>query len=388
MNYIINVDKGQDKEDVGFRILQCSLFLPALDMKVPSVQLHRVVHENIKLFKNDKDEKTQSQEPLYIFRSLFHSKRVLSGFALIPHLKVYGRMKDLPSDLLVPESMKIKQEMQKQIVSVSSVLEFFGEFLLSKNYLIIALKMATDGHEKNIDFEDFSYKSFPRIVHIFFHLGNTELNFRNAKNARIYYERALEIFLAQYGPSHELVGRCYINLACVGYLNPEEFNDAILYSELAIKISDKFKCIYYINLGWQQYLQGKLLKPDEYFLRVTEILMKMKEDKNSTDLSYVNLFAALLQRLGIIYSELGNYDVSKRFFQSSIDFYLTVHGQNHLGLADSYYNMCYLHRILNELPEAEKCCRQAREIYSKQLEPSHQRVIMVSRQLIQISKNK
>ncbi|CAB4042913.1 Nephrocystin-3 [Paramuricea clavata] len=91
--------------------------------------------------------------------------------------------------------------------------------------------------------------------------------------------------------------------------------------------------------------------------------------------------ALIYTYLGIIDRSLDNVEESKRSFERSIKLYLKANGLNHLGLADSYYNLGLIHFELHELPTAEDCFIRALEIYSKQLGPSHKLIANVSRYL-------
>jgi Tfp pilus assembly protein PilF len=61
--------------------------------------------------------------------------------------------------------------------------------------------------------------------------------------------------------------------------------------------------------------------------------------------------------------------------------YRTITGPTNLDLAIPYYNLGLVHSKLNELADAENYFRRALEIYSKQLEPSDERIATVSQTL-------
>ncbi|CAB4020222.1 Nephrocystin-3, partial, partial [Paramuricea clavata] len=235
-----------------------------------------------------------------------------------------------------------------------------------------------------MDLKDISYASFPKIGDIFLNLGNVEANLRNMTKAKEYHERALEIFRAQYGHSHEMVARSLINLAGLACSNPNECSDGVKYAELAFKIDNRpfIEGIYYMNLGKQEHIQENFLKAANYYIQALEIFNNKAENVNGIrPVRDVTNMALICTNLGIIYWGLNYLEESKHSFNWSIEFYLIANGLNHLGLADSYYNLGLTHFKLDELPEAEDCFRRALEIYSKQFGPSHKVIAMVSRKL-------
>ena len=393
VSYVVRVEKNSDEEDVRLRMLQCSLILPSDNQKSVSILLHRVVFDSIQLYvARDSEENSKSLVPLYVFQLLLEYKGALAHeTALIPHLKAFRvKTKNLSSEVLIPDSIKIKQETHEHLFNLTSTLIEYGEFLLSKNYLILALKILTSGHHRdNMDLKDISYTSFPKIGHIFLNLGNVEANLRNMTKAKEYHERALEIFRAQYGHSHKIVARSLINLAGIACSNPNECSDGVKYAELAFKIDNRpyIEGIYYMNLGKQEHIQENFLKAKRYYIQALEIFIYKAENVNGIrPVRDVTNMALICANLGIIYLGLNDFDKSKLYFELSIESYLKANGLNHLGLADSYYNLGRIHFELYELPKAEDCFRRALEIYPKQVGPSHEMIAMVSRHLAGVLK--
>ena len=216
VSYVLRVDKEKEKEDVALTIKQCSLILHSHDQEVVSISLHRVVHDSIQLYiAHGTNGNTKSRVPLYVFQLLLEQKCALGE--LIPHLKeFYARTKNLSLEVMVPSSMKIKlkQKMQKQIFDLTSALSQHGEFLLSKNYLVLALKMATKGDNKdNVERKESLHVSFPKIGEIYSNVCIIENFLGNTKQARKYLKKAVNILSRQHGHSHISVSKCLINLA-------------------------------------------------------------------------------------------------------------------------------------------------------------------------------
>ena len=88
VSFVLNIDNGNDEDDVSLRILQCSLVLHSDEKKNVSILVHRVVHDMIVLY-NKPNIKVNGKlgKPLKIFQSLLQEKCALGEIALIPHLE-------------------------------------------------------------------------------------------------------------------------------------------------------------------------------------------------------------------------------------------------------------------------------------------------------------
>ena len=212
--FVIGIEKCNDEQNVRLQILQCSLILSSENRKSVLISLHRVVHDSIKLYiSNDIEVNTRPRVPLYVLQLLLEHKHVLeNGTVLIPHLEAfYVKTKDLSSDVFTPDSMGMKQKMQEQFVNLTASLMEYGEFLLSRYYLILAFEIVTNEPNENRRNTSFN-TSFPNIDQLFLNLGIAEVNLRNTTKAKEYFKRGLAICLQQYGNSNERVAKFYINL--------------------------------------------------------------------------------------------------------------------------------------------------------------------------------
>ena len=388
VSYVLRVDKGNDKEDVALRICQCSLILPSDDQNVVSVSLHRVVHDSIKLYiAHGTKGNTKSRVPLYVFQSLLQQKCALGEIALIPHLKAfYVRTKNLSSDVIISGTMKVKQKMHKQIFDLTSALIQHGEFLLSKNYLILALKIATNRDNKDKIYPEVNlHDLFPQIGKIYCNLGVIENSLGNTKDARNYYKKALDILSRQHGPSHKAYAKCLINLGSLHCLNPKECDKNIKYSKQAVDIDGSLqtKVIHYTNLGNRHYIDGDFEQALLYYRKALEIFQETLyiPVTDSTVKQSFRRLAILIMNFGATFFRLGKYKLSRKFFTTSINMIREISGPKDLNLANSYYNLGLVQLELNELRDAEDCFRRARKIYYEHLGPSHEKIAMVSQDL-------
>ncbi|CAB4020221.1 Hypothetical predicted protein [Paramuricea clavata] len=136
VSYIVRVEKNSDEEDVRLQMRECSLILPSDNPKSVSILLHRVVLDSIQLYvAHDSEENGKSRVPLYVFQLLLEYRGALAHeTALIPHLKAFcAKTKNLSSEILIPDSIKMRQETHEHLCNLSSTLIEYGEFLLSKN---------------------------------------------------------------------------------------------------------------------------------------------------------------------------------------------------------------------------------------------------------------
>jgi tetratricopeptide (TPR) repeat protein/predicted PolB exonuclease-like 3'-5' exonuclease len=391
VSYVLGVDKEKDKEDVGLRILQCSLILPSDEQKVVSILLHRVVHDSIKLYiANDTGENSKSGEPLRVLKILLSKKCVLGEGALIPHLSAfYVSTKSLSSGIIeVPGSLKIRQKMQTQIFDLTSALIKQGEYLLSKNYLILALKIATNQHYKDKIYPiETSNVSFPKTGEIYHNLGTVEAYLGNTKHAKIYLTEALEFFLRQHEPSLKMITSCLINLASLICTNPEDCNENLVYSKLALQMDDSLETkgrIYGILGNIHYNIEGDLRQATAHYLRAIQYFNE-RLHLPGADVCRISMNLALLWfNLGTVYYHFGEYYPGKIYLVISIKIYQKVTGPKDLRLAMSHHNLGLVHVQLNELPDAEHCFRRAIEIYSQHFEPSHEKIALVSRGLASV----
>ena len=390
-SYVIRIGKYNDEEDVRLQILQCSLFLPLEYKKSVSISLHRVVHDSIKLYTSDNEieANTKLRVPLYVLQLLLeHNNMLASDTALIPHLKAfYTKTKNLSSEVFVPDSMRMKQKikMQEYVFNLTSSLIQYGEFLLSKYYLVIALRMTTNECDKNKrDFQEICYTVFPKIHRLFLNLGTVEANLRSTTKAKEHYERGLEICLKLYGEFHGDIPSFYMNLAGLGCLRQNECRDSVKYAKLALKLDNQpsIQGLYFMNQGMLKSSEGNWLKAEQYYRKALNIFVKKTPVVDGRlPVFVVTNCAYIFTTIGMIEARTGRYEESKKSFKFAIELYQGAKGLNHLGFADLYYNFGIVYYNLYEFADAEKYLRLALEIYSKQLEPGHKNIGMASQYL-------
>ena len=389
--FVTGIEKYSDEQNVRLQILQCSLILSSENQKSVLISLHRVVHDSIQLYiSNDIEVNTRPRVPLYVLQLLLEHKHVLdNGAVLIPHLEAfYVKTKDLSSDVFIPHSMGMKQKMQEQFVNLTASLMEYGEFLLSRYYLVLAFEIVTN--EPNQNRTDSFYTSFPNIDQIFLNLGVAEANLRNTTKAKEYFKRGLKICLQQYGHANTRVANFYIHLAILACLRPNECHESVTYAERALKLDNRsdIRGVYYMNRGTLKHFEGNLQEAAKYYLKASEIFRDRTPVRdNIYPVFIVTNRAFIFASLGILHFQIEMYEDSKDFFRNAIEFYQMANGLNHLGLADSFYNLGLLHSYLREFADAEKYFRRALEIYSKQMEPSHKNIAIVSQHLAGVLQN-
>ena len=297
------------------------------------------------------------------------------------HLRAFSaKTKNLSVKSLVPSSKKTR-------FNLTSVFLRFGDFSLSKSYLILGKRVAMNGHGKSNDFSRQSFhSSFPKIGEIYGNLGVTEMYLGNTAQARKYYKEAIEILSRQRGSSHTSVSDCYINMAGLDCSNEEECGENEMYAKRALEIdnSSENKALMYTNLGKIYFKKDNLEIAEEYFVKARQILVNEISLSKSIEQNVVNL-ALVISNLGALYYRLEKYDDSKVELNISIRRYLRITELNNIHLGNPYFNMGLVYVKLNELLKAERCFRQALEIYSmQQLELSDERIGRASSELVDV----
>ncbi|CAB4023139.1 Hypothetical predicted protein [Paramuricea clavata] len=202
VSYVLRFDKSQDEEDTRFRILQCSLILFSEYDEIVSISLHRVVHDSLKLYHDTGHDKKITVAFVFdMFQLLIQNKCALCIKPLIPHFRTFSERTDNLKDIVVPDLIHNKHEILINTVRLSLMLIKCREFLLSKTYLILAVKIAKN--ESDEDNLGLLYVSFPSIGAIYFNLAMVEGRLENIAQARNYSQLALEVLLKQRKFAHK-----------------------------------------------------------------------------------------------------------------------------------------------------------------------------------------
>ena len=393
VKYVLHVDKKRDKEDVGMRIQRCSLIISSKDFKVVSILLHRIVHDCIKLYIAGTKINGRLRAPLIVLQLLLRHKCALCEKALIPHLKAfYLGTKNLTLVNLIPSSVKLKVKLQKQIFDITAFLIQYGEFLLSKYFLVLAVTFARIGRDEDRSGSKVNlHTSFPQIGEIYLNLGVAEMHLGKEGEARRLYKEALRIFLEQHGPSHVTVSKCLTNLGSLSCSNEQECSETEMFSQLALATANidlGELGIYFYNRGIRSYNRGELLEAKENVELAQAAFRKTFNDIKTCQqrIVFASRFTMIWLNRGAIYHRLGMYEVAKVWYNESIKWLLKIASPNHLELGNAYYNLGLAHSELNEKLDAKQCFRRALEIYSQQLEPSNEKLAMVSHKLSNLLK--
>ena len=135
----------------------------------------------------------------------------------------------------------------------------------------------------------------------------------------------------QYGPTHKSVSKCLFSLASLCLIAKDcNVTESVKYSEKALSIDDSLenKAIHYSNLGNKHYSEGNIVQAENYYFRATKILEEaIKLDVPGADRQKIYLWlATLYSNLGGMYHYVGDYKLTKFFFNKSIEIYRTFTG--------------------------------------------------------------
>ena len=387
VSYVLNIDNGNDEDDVSLRILQCSLVLHSDEKKNVSILVHRVVHDmNVLYNKPNIKENGKLGKPLKIFQSLLQEKCALGEIALIPHLKTFSaKTKDFSPKNLIWNSIALSsthnQKMLKPIVDLTSAMIKHGEYSLSAKILNFALKIAKT---RNKGKEVTNHQQLGEIFHT---LGIAQLYLGNNVLARKYLKEAYEILSKQYGLSHEVVFNTLITLA---YLHCKDTKQCNVIKEdfnlvTGLRDNSKSMAMYYNYLGLKDYNDGKLEQAFSHFLQARRNVLNERILESCNDRVRVAMvFAIITSNIGATYYRFKNYRMAKTFINQSIFLLEKITGPYNIDLGDSYYNLGLVHVKYNELSDAELCFKLALQIFSYSLDDSHEKVSVASQQLANV----
>ncbi|CAB4036995.1 Myotubularin-related 14, partial [Paramuricea clavata] len=289
VSYVVRVEKDTDEEDVRLRMRQCSLILASDNQKSVSISLHRVVFDSIQLhIARDSEEDNKSRVPLYVFQLLLEYK----------------------------DSIKIKQETHEHLFNLTSTLIEYGEFLLSKKYLILALKIVN---------------------------RNVEANLRSTTKAKEYHQRALEIFKAQYGKQE--------HVQVVTHM-------ALIFTSLG---TIDLGLDSYYNLGLIHFKLNELPEAEDCFRHALEIYYKqlgpshemiamvsaglagvLKEAGQSNEAAYLDKeYESFVQKFNILipFPHFSRSQHTDYYFQTSIWFLMLRKALSYYEMRNNFYSM-------------------------------------------------
>lgn len=153
-----------------------------------------------------------------------------------------------------------------------------------------------------------------------------------------YFNKDLEMLMANYGDNNPNIAACYNNIGLV-YENQGKYNEAI---ESYDKALDIFINIYgekdygvatcYDNIGGVSSEKGYYDKSILYHNKALEIKKNIFGEKHpSVATSYNNL--------GCVYDRMGEYDKANDLYNQALKIRLAIYGENHPDVAISYDNI-------------------------------------------------
>ena len=247
INYVLLVDKDQDKGEVGVKIRRSSLIISE-DNEISSIRLHRVVADAIRVCvnkgyrRNNLSRFHAAAKSFYTFNYIDHDQ------LLIPHLKIfYGAMTDMFPNNTILHAVKPRLEIPKIFRYFGSVLLNYGEFVAAKQYYERALDIDTKHLGSNhvdvaISYNNLGivYQELGELQQAKHHceralririellgynhidvavsyntLGGIHLDLRDLQQAKDYHERALGICIEKLGPNHDHVATSHHHLGLV-----------------------------------------------------------------------------------------------------------------------------------------------------------------------------
>jgi hypothetical protein len=105
--------------------------------------LHSVVHDVIKQYITvDAEEDGKSPLPGIVLQMLILPKIPIPENTLIPHLKsFYIRTENFPTEMLIPKSGDLKQNIYKRLFYLAEMLEKYDESFLSRYYRALGFQV-------------------------------------------------------------------------------------------------------------------------------------------------------------------------------------------------------------------------------------------------------
>ncbi|MDY8135246.1 CHAT domain-containing tetratricopeptide repeat protein [Aquimarina sp. 2201CG5-10] len=233
------------------------------------------------------------------------------------------------------------------------------------------------------------------------HYKTAETYFLIARNYRhkwefdktlMYYKKVLKIRLSFFGKNHIQTARVYGNIGILYYVRGEndvalkylkkelylknkvlrrnhpnladtnlnigavykekgEFDNALVYIEKALKILKNHfgdnhveTSPVYFNLASIYAKTGKWNMALNYYNKIKDIIQTTNQSKED--------FAIIYNKIGLIYTQMGNYPAAEKYLQNSIFLKEKIFGKNHIAIADSYNNLGTVYRLQKKRKEA------------------------------------
>ena len=380
VHYVQQQGEKLDAEDIKIEIKDCSLFILFVNLADTYIRLHRVIHDAIKLFSDDRWSElkniSKSGTPMNgqvskaksiiqnVVKTLHNFENRSDEIRLTPHLKVFtAEVKKLFESnaalYLISQGFP-----QPDIVEIyqyfANALQYYSSFNIAVEYYQQVLEIQKEQFGPNhVD-----------VGRCYNNLGAVYSETGNLNKAKEYYQLALEIKKEQLGPKHVDVATTYNNLGIV-YNDTGDVEKAKEYNQLALeiqkeKLGPKHVDVArsYNNLGAVYNKTGDLEKAKEYYRLSLEIKKEQLSPKHVR-------FAKTYNNLGTVYSGTGDLAKAKEYHQLALEIQKEKLGPKHVDVARSYYNLGAVNIVKGDFEKAKEYYQWALEIQKEQLGPNH-----------------
>jgi tetratricopeptide (TPR) repeat protein len=257
-------------------------------------------------------------------------------------------------------------------------------------------------------------------------LGDALLNDGKLEESQINFEKALEIYIENFGLEHESIGTIYNNL---GQLHHEkgDFNEALNYYNKSIYLEEKANgrhhpdtAITYNNIAELFSSNKKYAEARLYFNKAIKVFrnifgechewtatlynniamldLNLKDFKSS--LEHNNKALAILEKLygikhpwyattisniGGVYQQSGDFENAMVYFQKSLQIKLDIHEDDHPSLGFSYYNIGKCYADLGNFELAKLNYLKVLPIFIKTFGETHSNTLRVKEKLENLS---
>ena len=377
MNYILNVDKDLDREEIGIQIQGYSLLLFEERENGVYIRQHQIVHDVIKsVIKEHFESAGKARVVDAAVRSFNHfidsqlpdswhnhDSNTESKY-LIPHLKAL--VVDIKKVFGADEKCQVIKSVFNDSHSIShfkrlgKICQNHYELFSAKTYYEIAFKLMEIS--ETCSDED--------LASTILHMGSVQHDLGDLQQAKEHCERALDIWLKKLGPEHVHVATTYSNLGVVQH-DLGDLEQAKEHYERALDIRLKklgpehvHVATTYINLGSVQRDLGDLQQAKEHHERALDIkLKKLGPEHVDVATTYTNL--------GLVQHDLGDLQQAKEHHERALDIRLKKLGPEHVDVATTYSNLGSVQRDLGDLQQAKEDFEHALDIKLKKLGPNN-----------------
>lgn len=379
-NYVLNVCRGQDKEDIGLRIQGSSLILIDKRKDGVYIRLHQVVHDIVKL--TVINDSMNSNEHVRIVHAAVMSFNQfieetipwtwdkLDSVAQTKHF--VGHLKTLSMEIgRIFATEELKKDQSITDISLSSFLRRLGritqcnaEYHSSRKYYSAAVKVM-DGTQTREGSEELA-RGCTGLGRVISSLGSHH-------EGKEHLERALSIHRNKLGLDNVEAACIYSFLAKVerrlGNLPQakKHFNSSLLILSKLNLEQDNDAAHTYLHLGSVQCDLGDHLEAEQN-LHLARSIYREKFAPRHVDVGRT------FHHLGLLQCKLANLPKAKEYLENALSILLEKLGTEHVEVARSYDQLGVVEFKMREDQQAKKHFELALSILSKKLGPDHEDV--------------